>query len=125
MKKLITPNEKLKELDNSFLKGETTIHQFRIKMMEYFTFLDQPLTKEMFEEGTAIFDNSVWELYSDIPGVCKSWSDGVFLICFVCIDGEDKITYYAEIDPIRSSQIVISTLHDLVELTKSKPLTLK
>lgn len=131
MKKLITPNEKLKELDNSFLKGEITIHQFRIKMMEHFTFLDQPLAKEMFVGDKAIFvgfevienPNTISEIeYFSNKCVVK------FLRSYV-LNGEkiNKVLAYS----IKTNnweageEKLIKTLHDLAELTKSNQLELK
>jgi hypothetical protein len=114
MKKLITPNEKLKELDNSFLKGEITIHKFRIKMMEYFTFLDQQLTESMFVGDKAIFvgfrkGRDLMEhvfTNNELNVKILFMNDGT---CIECIDSFGYLENFA----IKEAKI-----HDLAELTK-------
>jgi hypothetical protein len=120
MKKLITPNEKLKELDNLFLKGEITIHQFRIKMMEYFTFLDQLLTKEMFNGDKAIFVGfrmlgSVISYKDDSKALLIFAVSGQLAWDYINEKGMQETHYFKE----------NANLHDLAELTKSNQLELK
>ena len=122
MKKLITLGEKVDLLAIAYnLNGGAFVMQEAFELIEYKRFLDQPLAKEMFEGDKAIFvgfrkGRDLMEhvfTNNELNVKILFMNDGT---CIECIDSFGYLKNFA----IKDAKI-----HDLAELTKSNPLTLK
>ena len=123
MKKLITLSEKVDLLAIAYnLNGGVFVMQEAYELIEYKRFIDQPLTKEMFEGDKAIFVG--------FENITKGndftiYSNGFLDVYFQYMMNGCINSFCCSSDPIINDTERIDTLHDLAELTKENQLELK
>ena len=116
MKKLITLGEKVDLLEIAYnLNSGAFVMQEVSELIEYKRFLDQPLTEEMFKGDKAIFVGWIKRTFASTDYWVKD-----DMLVFIA---RGHITFSRK--EWEGSYKEIYTLHDLAELTKSDPLTLK
>ena len=126
MKKLITLSKKVDILELAYnVNGGSFVMQEVNELIDYKRFLDQPLTKEMFEEKTAIFEGAFTRQGESNLSLSGGFKFGEYVIFFTPSTNYPNFSLYSENSKCRTFICYPSSLHDLAEITKENPINLK
>ena len=117
MKKLITLNETVEVLERLVSSKQISRTKAFNMLLDHKRFLDQPLTKEMFEGDEAIF---VGFRKGNSLGV-EYYSNGVWIV-YINEISESVFVSVKSYSLAMSNYFDLKNLHDLAELTKENQL---